>query len=383
MRVLFLSAWYPNRYDAMEGLFVRKHAQAVARQGIDVDVLFIRYADDIKEPEFVSETIEGVKETIMFCAPTNSSWRELTNLKKAWNFWHSENKALPDIVHLNVITKNGWIARYLKSKYHIPYVITEHWTGYLPENGDYKGRFREMSSKWIAGGAEMIMPVSAKLGEAMQSHGLKGSYMVINNVVDDFFYDIKPKKSHDKTTFLHISCFTNRAKNTLGIVEATAALAKQRTDFEVIMLGTGEDYNTTVEAADRYNLRTSGIMTFVGEQPPEKVKYYMDRSDVFLMFSNFENAPVVFSEALACGLPILSSRAGNAEILVDEHRGRLVDCRDIHALTDQMNYMIEHLSDFDREQISSGSEEFSYNFVGKKIADVYRACLKRQVDSRE
>jgi len=30
-KVLFLSAWYPNRYDAMAGLFVRKHAEAVSQ----------------------------------------------------------------------------------------------------------------------------------------------------------------------------------------------------------------------------------------------------------------------------------------------------------------------------------------------------------------
>lgn len=30
MKILFLAAWYPNRTDDMEGLFVRKHAQAAA-----------------------------------------------------------------------------------------------------------------------------------------------------------------------------------------------------------------------------------------------------------------------------------------------------------------------------------------------------------------
>jgi hypothetical protein len=39
MKVLFLTPWYPHRYDAMSGLFVRKHAQAVARQGVEVTVL--------------------------------------------------------------------------------------------------------------------------------------------------------------------------------------------------------------------------------------------------------------------------------------------------------------------------------------------------------
>ena len=31
MKVLFLAACYPNRFDAMEGLFIRKHASAVGK----------------------------------------------------------------------------------------------------------------------------------------------------------------------------------------------------------------------------------------------------------------------------------------------------------------------------------------------------------------
>ncbi|MEE1089862.1 MAG: hypothetical protein UH103_00395, partial [Paludibacteraceae bacterium] len=46
-KVLFLTPWYPHRYDAMSGLFVRKHAQAVARQGVEVGVLSIYNAQCI------------------------------------------------------------------------------------------------------------------------------------------------------------------------------------------------------------------------------------------------------------------------------------------------------------------------------------------------
>ena len=38
--VLFLTEWYPNRTDAMAGLFVQKHAQTVVRQGCKVVVLY-------------------------------------------------------------------------------------------------------------------------------------------------------------------------------------------------------------------------------------------------------------------------------------------------------------------------------------------------------
>ena len=40
IRILFLSAWYPTQRDAMAGLLVQKHAEALMRQGADVRVLF-------------------------------------------------------------------------------------------------------------------------------------------------------------------------------------------------------------------------------------------------------------------------------------------------------------------------------------------------------
>lgn len=375
MKVLFLSAWYPTRYDAMEGLFVRKHAQAVARQGVEVHVLFVRPASDVIHPEFVCEIVEGVHENIMFCPVPKSSFDEVMNLRRAWCCWHSHYNVLPDITHLNVITKNGWLARYLKARYRIPYVITEHWTGYLSENGDFKGLGRKLSSQWIAAGAELIMPVSDMLADAMRRHGIKGRYKVVNNVVDDFFYGKSPVSPHEKFRFLHVSCFLNRAKNNIGIVEATAALARSRTDFEVVMLGTGQDFDMTVTAADRYGLRASGVMTFAGEVTPGQVKQYMDSSDTLLMFSNFETYLVVLAESLACGLPMICTRTGIAEAVIDARRGCLVEVGDVDGLVAQMNYMIDHIAEFDRDIIRRGSEEFSYDVVGREILSVYNGCL--------
>ena len=40
MTVLFLSAWYPTERDAMAGLFVQMHAEAVMQHGADVKVLY-------------------------------------------------------------------------------------------------------------------------------------------------------------------------------------------------------------------------------------------------------------------------------------------------------------------------------------------------------
>ena len=39
MKVLYLTPWYPSNKDAMSGLFVQKHVEAVRAQGVDVRVI--------------------------------------------------------------------------------------------------------------------------------------------------------------------------------------------------------------------------------------------------------------------------------------------------------------------------------------------------------
>lgn len=380
MTILFLSAWYPNRYDAMYGLFVRKHAQAVARHDhCTVHVLYICPHPDVTDHHFTDQTIENVHELTYYRPPLTSTADEIRTIRHAWHTWHTRRNTLPDIVHLNIITKLGWLARYLRWKHHIPYIITEHWSGYLPENGDFRGTIRTLSARLIARGASAIMPVSTTLMDAMKTHGLKcRHWQVVNNVIDDFFYRPPTTTRHDHFRFIHVSCFDDKPKNTLGIIEAIHTLATRRTDFEVIMVGTGKDWDKTIAKAEQYGLTTSKIIRFTGEQTPQEVKHLMDQSDCFLLFSNYETAAIVIGEALTCGLPVITTAVGMAPEYITPHRGTLIPRRDIDALTRAMDHMIDHAATYDRDNIRRDSRDFSFDTVGRKIIDIYHQTLKHK-----
>ena len=157
MKVLFLTPWYPSEKDAMAGLFVQKHVEAVRAQGCDVRVIY------------------------------SQTW---------WNTWR-QWKALqregwmPDVVQLNIIQKQGLLALWLKKRYGIPYVIIEHWSGYLPENGAFMKMpaLKRRLCQRIAAQAEMLLTVSRRHAEAMKACGIEAKqWGQINNVVDDFFF---------------------------------------------------------------------------------------------------------------------------------------------------------------------------------------------------
>ena len=350
MKVLFLSAWYPTERDAMAGLFVKKHAEAVAQQGHDVRVLF------------------SEKTGLSWARDMYKSWKRL---KKDWG--------KPDIVQMNVLDKNGLIALWLKQRYHIPYTIIEHWSGYLPANFAFRGGWHGWIMRKIAQEASCILPVSQMLEDAMKNCGITNTHWHrIHNVVDDFFYQpitpitITPKGN--KFRFLHVSCFDEKAKNIQGMLRAVRIVAKQRQDFELICVGTGIDYAEDVAYAQTLDF-PKGLLTFTGEQTPHEVAQWMQQSDCFLFFSKYENAPVVLSECLAIGLPIISSNAGGIPEMIDHECGILVPSEDEVALANAMLEMIDNQKEYAAETIQKRGAKYTYQNIGKQLSDTYQRLV--------
>lgn len=397
MKSLFITPWYPTKYDAMSGLFVFRHAEAVLSQDIDVHVLYICYHPDVKKHYVEHIHSHGVKQTFFYYPDKKNSITEIKHLFKAWRYWHS-HYGLPDIIHLNVLTKQIILPLYIKKRYNIPFVLTEHWTGYLPENGAfYRNKLKEFHKKAITK-ASMVMPVSDLLADAMKkalSNNLR-DITVIPNVVNDLFYSLS-KNEYSKTThpknkekfvFLHVSCFNNEAKNTVGIVEATEQLLAIRDDFKVKMVGTGPDFELTKAAANIKGLTNRGIIEFTGELLTEQVAIEMTEADTFILFSNYETAAVVLQEASVMELPIISTAVGIAPMILHpitktendikiSSQGILVPQKDTNTLCYAMNYMIDHINDFSTRDNSNTKNEYTYKSIGEKISAVYKQTISR------
>lgn len=376
-KVLFLSAWYPHRYDAMEGLFVRKHALA-ANLYSDVCVLFL-YADKhISHFEIVKQKKQQLTEIYVYYPfSTIGIFRKLTklvNYLRAFRKGYTVVKrewGKPDVTHANILTRTGVLAYILHHKEHIPYVITEHWTRYLDTNYSYTGFLRKKVTEYVVKQAKYILPVSQSLKDAMISNGLyNANYQIIDNVVDDFFYKNQDKISRSKKRILHVSCFAERQKNIKGILHAIKRVSNERNDFEVIIVGTGIDYESVVEEARNLNVLDT-IVHFVGEQTPQQVSDWMHQSDFFVLFSNYENCPVVLLESLACGIPIISTEVGNAHELITSKNGRLIPVGDENALYFNIKWMLDNYKTFDKTEIQESAKPFSFEQIGMQLHDIY------------
>ena len=384
MKVLYLSAWYPHRYDAMSGLFVRKHAEAASRF-CDVCVLYLMADEHVKRYDIVEQTTNSVREVYVYYPFAKTP--VLRQLTKAVGYVRAFGRGfavvrrsfgLPDVVQANVLTRSGVLARKLKQKFGIPYIVVEHWSRYLPQNFNYKGFARKLMTRKCVADANCVLAVSGKLREAMRGCGLtNNNFQLIDNVVDDFFFAAQKNiNAKGKFRFLHVSCFDEKPKNVKGILRAVKNLSQQRADFELVLVGVGQDWQAVVQYAKELKL-SDNIVRFVGEQTPEDVCRYFAESDAFVLFSNYENAPVVISESLATGTPVISTNVGGIPDMVNEQCGILINPGDESALCEKMSWMIDNKTVFDAADIRKTAQRYTYENVGKRLFDIYSAAVKK------
>jgi len=96
---------------------------------------------------------------------------------------------------------------------------------------------------------------------------------------------------------------------------------------------------------------------------------------VFVLPSLYETFGCVLIEAMASGLPIVSTSTGAIPDLVDSETGILVPPGDAAALASAIEQMLSSLHKYDRQAIAQKARRFSPEVVGATIDTVYREVL--------
>ncbi len=382
IKVLFLSQWYPHRYDSMAGLFVQKHAEAVGLY-CEVEVLYVHAVEKLVEIEIDETKRENIHETIVYY-PVNSThllhkFNKFVYYLKAYlaGIQHLKRKGFkPDIIHANILTRTGFIAWLISIYVGIPYIVTEHWSRYLPIRNSYHGAFRKIITKLVVKNAKAILPVSESLKKAMIAHKLhNSSYHVVNNVVDHYFFEEKIKELRTKKRIIHISCFDEAAKNVKGILRATLELSEKRQDFELVLIGTGIDFDEVYKYSVSIGLKDDTVR-FLGEKTPEEVSEWLYNSDFFVLFSNYETAGVVIAESLVMGKPVITTNVGIAEDCINSDNGIIIQVGDENKLVLEMNNLLENIQFYNSQEIKKrAAEMFCYENIGRTIFEIYKTSI--------
>lgn len=366
--IIFLARWYPHRYDPMLGLFVQRHAEAAALYN-DISVIYVHPDDSY---ELVDETINNVRTIRVYYKKSKSK------IVSLFRYFRANRKALkllpkPDIMHVHVLTRLGLIAWWHKLTQGTPYVITEHWSRYLPGN-EFSGFLRKTLTRLVVRKASAVTTVTGILAEAMQAHGLRNdNYLILPNVVDVNMFKPQPH-SNPTPKIVHISCFENKSKNITGLIDALKIMEDRGLDFQCVFIGDGMDFEMikaySQKLSKQENLRFTGVLE------GKDVAKELAAGDFLVLSSNYETQGVVLLEAFACGLPVVSTEVGGIPEIVNESNGLLVPPQDSEKLADAMQTMLQTYQNYDPDTLREGIiKKFSNESVGKLLENIYTTHL--------
>lgn len=376
--ILFLASWYPVNQNPTHGIFIRNHALALSRfQKVIVVYAYSSATGPYYKPVETKINENLTEITIKYSKPLIavkpfSSAIQFLKLKKAHHFLihhllhhHAEIKA----IQVNVVFPAAVVLEEYKKHFNVPHTVLEHWSGYLPQDGNYHGSTLKRYIEKCISTAKKIWHISQPQKEAMQAHGLNGNYELIYNAVNTEVFT-QQKNTSTRIKLLHVSSLVEREKNISGTFRVVKALQDKGYDFDFVVAGgDGEELQAAKNLAQQLHLKNS---LFTGILSPEKIAAEMQSATALILFSHFEGMPVVVLEAMSCGLPIIACKVGQLPFMITNEFGVLVDVNNEGQLLLALEEVCLNKSNFNK----AAMREFvlkhaSYEAVGKQMSEFY------------
>lgn len=164
-------------------------------------------------------------------------------------------------------------------------------------------------------------------------------------------------------------------KNFELLLSAFHKLVDKHPDWQLLIFGEGKLRADLEDIIEKLGLTNQVLLPGITNTPISILK----RSKLFVLSSRFEGLPAVLFEALACGLPVVSTDcpSGPREIIRDGVDGILVPNEDISALAAAMDRLMS--DEGERKHLAERAPESSSRFNLDKITEKWEVILQEVV----
>lgn len=389
MNVLWIAGWYPNQIEPYSGDFVQRHAQAASLYH-NITVLFVaRDANGIATRKLkIENATQGLlKErrvyyytrlaSLPMAGKIFSYIRYQSLLRKELKRYIKEN-GRPDLIHFYIGMRTGAFSTWVR-KQKIPYVVSEQWTGFLPEGQPH---FNELPSLFKTGWRSLIADasgvhvVSACLGKALQQLTQRNlQATLIPNVVNTSVFFPVSRSTDSMLKLVHITSLLDYQKNTRDILQAMSLMKQRNILFQLDVFGLVKpEYKELVEM-----LGISNEVIFHNEKSQQELASFFSRADALIIYSRFETFGCVIIEALACGTPVIASDIPVLHENIESGRdGLFARSEDAPAVAERLEWLAKNREAFKRDEIAEAcASKYNYQTVGKMFADWYSQVLSK------
>lgn len=162
------------------------------------------------------------------------------------------------------------------------------------------------------------------------------------------------------TRWICVGALIERKRPAL-VLDAFATFRKSNPEAELVFVGSGELRDALARQADSLGLASR--VEFAGALPPDRAVAEIRKSDLLVHLSSRETFGVVVAEAVGCGTPVIATRSGGPEEILDDElepiAGMVLDV------------------DVDAETAARSAVQLQARLAGLKPAEAVAECVRR------
>jgi len=377
MRILIVPSWYPTPRNPVSGIFVREQASALSRTH-NVRLLYLDVlsrGEKRKARRWTSQEHGYVQEIV-----------EVPNRPVIWQFTYLLQMLLalrktvsefrPDVIHCHVAVPAGWGVAMLRRLLRVPVVLTEH-------SSEFRSWMKRPGLRWMARQAfkkvDKIIAVSeGQEGLIRRTFPRAASITVVPNMVDTIRFAPSPYPSiADGYSILFVGLLDTDQKGLHILLDAIAQLKQSHNlPLHLEIVGDGILRPNYEAQADRLGI--SDVVTFMGTKSNIEVARLLRESHTLVLSSLHESQGLVVIESLASGRPVVATRCGGPEFLIDTTNGLVVEPRQPGQLAEAIARLLTNLEHYDPYSLSSeAAKHYSQAAVTASLTEIYREVQPR------
>ncbi len=381
MKVLMVVSWYTPKHAEVMSAGVFHYEQSMALKPYCDTALYYPY-DETLPSKFEKGEERGLltyrRKTSKVKIPKIGFIAQILNILCDLKKICKEFK--PDVIHAHCAIPAGFAVNLFGRLYGIPVVITEH-------NPIEHFALNKKSVKTQVGFAysnsKANVCVSLDSMNKMKSNFPNCDFRVIYNGIyspEAVGNDGVNYRVDGKINCCIVAAFYSKdIKGYQFLIPAIAELKKQGLPVVLHVVGGGDYFDYYVNMAKE--LDVEDMIIFYGNCEKKKVYSLVSQMDFNISASIYECSGVSVEEALLLGRPMLVTKSGGANSLVNDKVAIVVDRGSTEALVDGINKMVEKLPEFNQKEIYNYAfENFEIDQVSQKYMKLYNSVLEHKND---
>lgn len=274
------------------------------------------------------------------------------------------------LIHVHGCRPYGTLAILLARMLKIPVIVTEH-------TNPFSKLLENAFSRWFTRSslecATAVLTVSKDLKAQIQAAGIFPKRMLVTyNPVDT---DLFSCAGRGQLGLARNIVFVGRLepyKGGLRTLRAFQKICERHPDWTLTIVGDGPELGL-IKALLAQDLQLANRVRLTGQLRKMEIAREFRRASFLVFPSEHETFGLVIAEAMAAGLPVIVGNETAPKEFVDAECGLLVPPLDIDAIAQAMEYLIQHLAEFDSSAIRRKVvQRFGFEVFGKRLYEIYR-----------